>query len=195
MLESASLLGLSLLCTYGIPVADMLANFPPLPIIIDYHDPYKELTADDEVGITLALWRCDCVCWIRLMQPIPVLQRLLMILHGEYPNLGHLILERHPSEDDKVVLIPRTLRAPRLRYFALMGILTAIDPPFVTMGNTVAVSLGFHGGDYIHPNILLQQLSVVPQRKISGNTFDSFLPSDEFDRQLLQSLIKGHVAS
>ncbi|KAI0266299.1 hypothetical protein BGY98DRAFT_482263 [Russula aff. rugulosa BPL654] len=190
VLESASFLGLSLLCTYGTPVADMLAYLPPLPLIIDYHDLYDELTADDELGITLALEHCDRVRRIRLMQPVPVLQELLVILQGEFPNLEYLI-ERHPFGYGMTVDFPITFRAPRLLYFAAMGLPTAIVPPFATMGNTVALSLAFGRGDYIHPNVLLQQLSAVPQRETSGNTFDSFLPSDEFDIRLLQRLIKG----
>ena len=33
---TASYLGISLVCTYGTPVADMLAHSPPLPLIIHY---------------------------------------------------------------------------------------------------------------------------------------------------------------
>jgi hypothetical protein len=36
ILGSASYLGVSLICTYGTPVADMLAHSPPLPLVIDY---------------------------------------------------------------------------------------------------------------------------------------------------------------
>jgi hypothetical protein len=56
MFESAPFLGLSILCTYGTSVTEMLAHLPPLPLIIDYVDLYDELTAEDEPGITLALW-------------------------------------------------------------------------------------------------------------------------------------------
>jgi hypothetical protein len=152
VLESASLLGLSLLCTYGTPVADMLANYPPLPLIIDYHVLYDELTADDELGITLALWRCDRVRWIRLLQPIPVMERLLMILQGEFPNLEYLIVERHPSEDSNIVYTPKTFRAPRLRYIVAMGLSIPTD----TGGNPVVLKLRFTRGDYFYPNVLLQ---------------------------------------
>ncbi|KAI0271765.1 hypothetical protein BGY98DRAFT_199543 [Russula aff. rugulosa BPL654] len=38
ILGSASFLGLYLVCTLGTPVADILANSPPLPLVIDYID-------------------------------------------------------------------------------------------------------------------------------------------------------------
>ena len=200
VLESASLLGLSILCTYGIPVADMLANSPPLPIIIDYHDPYEELTPDDEVGITLALWQCDRVRWIRLMQPVPVMARLLMIMHGEYPNLEYLILERHPSDDStegSTAYTPTTFRAPRLRYSVAMGLffLSTIHRPYAAVGNPVSIDLLFDRRDYFHPNVLLQQLLVVPRRETTGNTFDSFLPITRNDIRvrMLQKLATRRV--
>src|ERR1700761_4506324 len=55
ILGSASHLRLSLLCTEGTPVADMLAHSPPLPLVIDYFDKYDDITAEDEGGMTLAL--------------------------------------------------------------------------------------------------------------------------------------------
>ena len=36
VLGSAAYLSVSLVCTNGTPVADMLANSPPLPLVIDY---------------------------------------------------------------------------------------------------------------------------------------------------------------
>jgi hypothetical protein len=36
ILGSTTYLGLSLLCTYGTPVADMLAHSPPLPLVVGY---------------------------------------------------------------------------------------------------------------------------------------------------------------
>ena len=44
---SASHLGLCLVCTYGTPVADMLAHSPPLPLIIDHSDFARDMTAED----------------------------------------------------------------------------------------------------------------------------------------------------
>jgi hypothetical protein len=196
VLESASLLGLSLLCTYGTPIANMLAHLPPLPLILDYHDIYDDLTTDDELGIILALWHCDRVRCIRLMQPVPVLQRLLMILQGEFPNLEYLFIERHPYYGPKArhittVDIPKTFRAPRLRYLVVMGFHIPIG--FATIGNPVALSPRLKFVDYFHPNVLLQQFSVMPQQETPGNTFNTHLPIDDINRQSLQRAIMRRV--
>src|SRR6266446_4331160 len=44
LLASTSYLGLSLVCTYGTPVADMLAHSPPLPLLIDYFNQDRNFT-------------------------------------------------------------------------------------------------------------------------------------------------------
>lgn len=196
VLESASLLGLSLLCTYGTSVADVLAHLPPLPLIIDYLDLHGDLTTEDELGIILALWHCDRVRCIRLVQPAPVLQRLFMILQGEFPNLEYLIIERHPSEYT-IVGIPKTFQAPRLRYLVVMGLEIPVRFLSTTIiGNPVVLSLKFNSVDsdyYLHPNVLLQQPSFVPQRETPRNTFNSYLPSDDVDGQSLQRAITRRV--
>ena len=54
VLGSASHLGLWLVCTFGTPVADMLAHSPPLPLVIEYSYAGRDITAD-EAGIIFAL--------------------------------------------------------------------------------------------------------------------------------------------
>src|SRR6266436_9250785 len=73
ILESASFLGLCLVCTYGTPVADMLAHSPPLPLTIDYQG--TDITAKDEEGVVLALEQRDRVRRIRFKIPVLKLQR------------------------------------------------------------------------------------------------------------------------
>jgi hypothetical protein len=193
VLESASFLGLSLLCTYGTPIADILAYLPPLPLIIDYNEQYDELTADDEVGIILALRYYDRVRCIRLMESFRVLQRLLMVLQGEFPNLEYLIIKRDSFEDTTTVDFPKTFRAPHLRYVMAMGIYIPIDSPFTTIGNPVVLSLNAHSGDYFHPNIFVLQLLVVPQRETPGNAFNSRFPSHDVDKQSFRRAILRRV--
>ena len=49
VLGSAAYLDVSLVCTNGTPVADMLANSPPFPLVIDYlFDEDNDLTAEEE---------------------------------------------------------------------------------------------------------------------------------------------------
>jgi len=119
VLESAPNLELCLVCTYGAPVADMLASSPPFPIIIDYGDQGRELTAQDEEGIPLTLRRRRRVLRVRLCAPASNLRRLVVALHGEFPILEHLDIK--PNDDEDLVL-PETFKAPRLRYFSLRNI-------------------------------------------------------------------------
>lgn len=200
VLESASLLGLSLLCTYGTPIADVLAQSPPLPLILDYCDPYDYITADDEVGIMFALEHRDRVRRIRIMQPVHMLQRIIKALHGEFPNLEYLFIERHAfympiAESNVVVGIPETFRAPRLRYLMVMGFHIPIGSPFfTTMGNLVTLSLNFDiPCVYFHPNPLLRQLSLMPQLETSGITFSTYFSDNDMERQLLRRAVMRRV--
>jgi hypothetical protein len=201
VLESASLLGLSLLCTYGTPIADILAHSPRrLPLILDYYDLYDYITADDEVGIRFALEHRDRVRRIRIMQPAHILEKLIEALHGEFPNLEYLFIERHtfyvPSVQSNVIAdIPKTFRAPRLRYLVVMGFHIPIGSPlFTTMGNLVTLSLTFDipWGD-CQPNPLLQQLSHMPQLETSGNTFNTYSPSDDMESQLWRRAVMRRI--
>jgi hypothetical protein len=71
ILGSPSHLGVCIVCTYGTPVADVLAHSPPLPLIIDYFDDTTD-TAEEE-GILLALEQRNCVRRIRVRLRIAVL--------------------------------------------------------------------------------------------------------------------------
>jgi len=200
VLESASLLGLSLLCTYGTPIADMLAHLPPLPLVLDYCDLYDYITADDELGIIFALEHRDRVRRIRIMQPVHLLPKLIKALHGEFPNLEYLFIERHtfymPSTESNVIVgILETFRAPRLRYLLVMGFHIPVGSPlFTTMGNLVTLTVNFDiPWVYFHPNPLLQQLSLVPQLETSGNTFNSYFPSYDMENQLLRRAVMRRV--
>jgi hypothetical protein len=51
ILGSATYLGLSLHCTNGTPVAEMLAHSPPLPLVVGYFIKDRELTTEDEEGL------------------------------------------------------------------------------------------------------------------------------------------------
>jgi hypothetical protein len=178
----------------------MLAHSPPLPFIIDYCDLYDYISADDELGIIFALEHRDRVRRIRIMQPVPVLQRLIKALHGEFPNLEYLFIERHTfyvpgAESNAIVNIPETFRAPRLRYLVVMGFHIPIGSPlFTTMGSLVALSLNFDiPWVYFHPNPLLQQLSLTPQLETSGNTFNTYFPSDDTEGQLSRRAVMRRV--
>jgi hypothetical protein len=178
----------------------MLAHWgAPLSLILDYYDLYDYATAEDQLGIIFALAHRDRVRCIRIMQPVPVLKRLVETLHGEFPNLEYLFIERHPhygpqARNCTIGDIPETFQAPRLRYLVMMGFHIPVGSPlFMTVGNPVALSLNTCSVDDDHPNVLLQPLSVVPQRETRGNTFNHYPPNDGIDRRLLQRAIMRRV--
>ncbi len=200
ILESAFHLRLSLVCTYGTPVADMLAHSPPLPLIIDYLNEKKDITAEDEEGIINALRHRDRVCRIRLAKPTPVLEKLIIALDGEYPILEYLLIklqhgQRPLTWRNRNLNLPETFQAPHLRHLILMNFAIQIgSPSLVAMGNLVTLSLALiPPSAYFHPNALLQRLSLMPQLETFGISFNSHFPSGDIQRQLLHMPIMTHA--
>ena len=76
VLDSAFYLRLSLICAHGTPVADMLANSPPVPLIVDHLNEHHDITAEDKKGITLVLQHHGWVRRICLMNPIAILESI-----------------------------------------------------------------------------------------------------------------------
>jgi hypothetical protein len=114
VLGSASYLGLSLLCTYGTPVADMLAHSPHLPLVIGYFMKDRNLTTEDEEGIILALKQRDRVRRVRIGSAVTA--EVFMTMDEEYPILEYLCITL-PKEDNSTILrFPETLQAPHLRH-------------------------------------------------------------------------------
>ena len=121
MLSSAPHMGLSIVCSYGTPVADILAHSPSLPLIIDYGDEDREVTPEDELGILCALRNPLQVRRIRLCVPVLSLQRLVAAIEGEFPKLEHLYIK--PLTDNNSGLsFPETFKAPQLRHVRLRNI-------------------------------------------------------------------------
>ena len=87
ILGSASYLGLSLVCTYGTPVADVLAYSPPLPLDFDYSDENADISAEDKEGAILALKQYNRVRRVRLIMCVTSLQKLIVAMDDEYPNI------------------------------------------------------------------------------------------------------------
>ena len=119
VLASASHLNLYLVCTFGTPVAEMLANPPPLPLAINYFDENRELTTEDEQGILLALQRRRRIRRVRLCIPISKLQKVILAIDGEFPMLEYLFVK---SLADDIVILPETFQAPLLRRLMLRNI-------------------------------------------------------------------------
>jgi hypothetical protein len=120
VLASPSHLNLYLVCTFGTPVAEILANSLPLPLAINYVDENRELTTEDERGILLALQRRRRIRRIRLCIPVSNLQKVIFALDGAFPMLEYLFIKS--LADDKSVFLSETFQAPLLRRIILRNI-------------------------------------------------------------------------
>jgi hypothetical protein len=193
ILGSASYLGLCLVCTYGTPVADMLAHSPPLPLVIDYED--TDITVEDEEAIILALAQRDRVRRIRFTIPALKLQKLIMAIDGEYPVLEYLVLAVLPEEKGTVLILPETLQTPHLRHLAIECSIP-IRSPFLGTAAADLITLHlrlYHPSTYFQPTVLLQWLSWMPQLEMLVIFFHFPVPNRDVDRQLMRTPITTHV--
>jgi hypothetical protein len=195
ILESATYLGVSLVCTYGTPVADMLAHSPPLPLIIDYSDGDNGLTDDDEEGAILALKHRDRVHRVRLFMPVTGLQKLIAVMDEEYSILEYLIIEPLSEDGSTILVFPETLQGPHLRHVAL----ACFSPPIGSRLLTTAVGLTTlclfnevfinDPSTHVNPNALLHWLSFMSQLETLVISFFFAVPDDEMERQLTHTPI------
>ena len=183
ILGSASYLDLSLVCTYGTPVADMLAHSPPLPLVLGYFTDRGKLTTEDEEGIILALKERNRVRRVRFGNAV---QKLFVAMDEEYPILEYLYITR-PKEDNSTILqFPETLRAPHLRYLSLGGFAFPIGSRLLTtaMGLVTLHLVMIHPSTYFHPNTLIQWISLMPHLETLKIYFTSSIPNRDVVRQL-----------
>jgi hypothetical protein len=200
VLASPSRLRLCLLCTYGTPVADMLAHSPTVPLIIDYNDinnpDGRELTAEDEKGIQRALQLRDRVRRIRLAISLPNLQKFIMAIADEFPILECLDIQP-PAKHHTGLRLPETLQAPLLRHLILDNIAFPLGSPLLTTAPALVTlmleSITPSESAYFSPNQLLQRLSLMPQLENLGIGFRSPIPNRDIDRQLIHTPIVTHV--
>ncbi|KAF8460880.1 hypothetical protein DFH94DRAFT_700166 [Russula ochroleuca] len=195
ILESPSYLSLCLVCTYGTPVADMLAHSPPLPLVIDFFRGYRDVTAEDEEGIILALEQRHRVRHVRLQMPILKMQKLIMAVDEEYPMLEYLVME--PPNDDKssALMLPETLQAPHLRHLMLVDFVLPIRSRLLTTAvSLVTLALYMESPSvYFQPNALLYWLSFMPQLETLVISFVFHVPNRDVERQPMQTPILTHV--
>ncbi len=182
ILGSASYLRLSLVCTNGMPVANMLAHSPSLPLIVDYVGN-DGITAEDEKGIMLALQQRHRVRHLRLRFPFWVLRKLVMTIDDEFPNLEYLCLEPWAGESTTLML-PEILQAPRLRHLVLKGFACPIRPRLhPTAVGLVALRLTInHASAYFQPSVLLQWISFMPQLEMLFIHFSIAIPNPDAER-------------
>ena len=188
ILGSASYLGVSLVCTCGTPVADMLTHSPPLPLVIDYYHGYRDITEDE--GAILALKHRDRVRHVRLLITVTSL-KFIAAMDEEYPFLEYLIIGPPDEDRSTVLLLPETLQAPHLRHLTLIGFALPIGSRLLTTAVGL-VTLYLRMNDpstYFHPNALLHWLSFMPQLETLVITFFFPVPNREIERPLTRTPI------
>jgi hypothetical protein len=168
----------------------MLAHSPSLPLIIDHVYEYRNMTAEDEKGITLALKQRDRVRRIRLRMHVPDLRKLIMAIGEEYPILEYLNMG--PASQERPILrLRNTFRAPLLRRLLLIGF--QITPPMGFWLLTTAVGLVvlsltvFHPSTYFQPTVLRQWLSLIPQLESLLIVIPLVIPNRDAEIQLTRT--------
>ena len=184
ILASASYLHLSLVCTIGTPVENMLAHSPRLPLTVDYRSEYG-ITAEDEEGILLVLQQRDRLRHLRLCFPAQNLQKLVMAIDGEFPILEYPIVDP-PMRDSTALMLPETLQAPNLRHLKLRGFTYPVRPrlhPTAVGLVTLYLTIN-HPSAYFQPNFLLQWVSFMPQLESLVIAFSFPVPNRDVERHL-----------
>ena len=196
ILGSAPYLRLCLVCTHGTPVADMLAHSPPFPLFIDYLDAELDI-AEEEEDIILALEQRDRVRRVRIRMPLPIIQKLVAVIEGEYPVLEYLIMTPSTNVDSTASILSETLHAPHLRHLTLRGFTLPTGSRLLTTAVGIVTLCLFmeHRSAYfqIQPHTLLRWLSFLPQ--LETLRIDFFFPTlnGEVESQLMHTPIMTHV--
>jgi hypothetical protein len=183
ILQSPSRLDLHLLCTNGVPVADMLAHSPPLPLTIYYHDMFcgKILTAEDESGILLALSHRDRVHRINFLM-LPNVGKFFTVKRNQLP-----ILERLHVYSRFEMVLPVTFRAPNLRHLTLWRASLSIGSPVLTTTAAGLVTLDIPAFAYFPPSYLHTRLSLMLQLEELSIDSHTPLPNRDIETQSLQT--------
>jgi hypothetical protein len=199
LLGSPSHLNLCLVCTFGTPVADMLAHSPPFPLVIDYSRNdriHRNITAEDEEGIVLALERHDRIRRIRLETPdFKLLQKFIVDIDKEYPLLEYLVMQPFDWGDGTALKLPETFQAPRLRHLMVIGFAFPIGSQLLpNAASMVTLCLKVNHPDaYFKPNTLLQWISSMPQLETLVISFFVSIPNRDVERHSLVTPITPHV--
>ena len=191
ILSSPVRLGLHLICTYGTPVADMLANSPPLPLIINYLDANRDTSVEDEEAILLALQDRDRVRRIGLSMSATKLLNPIIAMDGQFPVLERLYIWPLSHDNMSLMLLTR-FHAPHLR----MTVLTHVALPVRSLLLTTTVGLvelGFWNMPLLtcfRPSDLVARLSSMPQLKSLSIGFQSPVFTRDVEGQLLHTPIR-----
>jgi hypothetical protein len=189
ILASPVQLDIHLLCTYGVPVADMLEHSPPLPLIVFYEDD-RGMTTDDEEGALLALSHSDRIRRISLWVPASNLGKFITAMDEEFPILERMCLGSQ-SEDSTRMAFPGTFQAPNLRHVWT----ASIGSPLLT--NTAGLVnlelIDIPASAYFPPSYILTRILLMPQLETLVIHFHSPLPNRDVEMQLSNTPIATQV--
>jgi hypothetical protein len=188
ILESPSRLDLHLFCTNGVPVADMLAHSPPLPLTIYYAD--RKITAEDESGILLALSHRDRLHHIYLrhtcFRQLPNMEKFVTVMDEQFPNLERMYIRSRIK-----VVLPLAFQAPNLRHIRLSTVSVPIGSPLLTTtaaGLVTLELLNIPESAFFPPSYILSQLSLMLQLEKLSIAFKSPInPDDEMESRQTQT--------
>ena len=192
ILGSASYLRLSLVCTNGTLVENVLADSPHLPLTVDYMG-WDSITAEDEEGILLALKQRHRIRHLRLFFPERILRRLFVAIEGEFPILELLIVVPWPK--NTALMLPETLQTPNLHHLTLFGFVCPIRSrlhPTATGLVTLCLLID-HQSAYFQPNVLLQWILFMPRLENLEITFTLPASDGDAERQLTYIPITTHI--
>ncbi|KAI0270370.1 hypothetical protein BGY98DRAFT_1179786 [Russula aff. rugulosa BPL654] len=154
----------------------------------------KDITAEEEEAIMLALEQRDRVRRIRFGMPVLKLQKLIMAIDGEYPILEYLILWVPPKEKSTVLILPETLQIPHLRHLTINCSIPIRFQLLTTAIGLVTLHLALHHpSTFFQPAALLQSLSLMPQLEVLLINFYFAVTNRDVERQLIRMPITTHL--
>jgi hypothetical protein len=171
LFASPGRLGVTLVCNSRTPVGDLLANSPPLPLIIYWGNPGTLDSEGSVKNIHVALQHYDRVCRITLRMPESSLRDVFKSMKGDFPMLETLQLHC-TSVNNSHGKLSSTFGAPNLRHLQLSDFTLLPPRPLSRLlnGDTsypsiVTFSLGEITPD-LPPKRLAEYLSLMPNLKV-----------------------------
>jgi hypothetical protein len=174
ILQSPSRLDLHLYCANGVPIADMLAHSPPLPLTIHYRtSSLGEITAEDESGILLALSHRDRVRRVDFWM-LPNVGKFVAVMDDQFPALERMYIFSRTE-----VVLPVTFQAPNLRQLRLWTASLPIGSPLLTTtaGLVTLILSDIPASAYFPPSYILTRLSLLLQLEKLSIGFKSPIPT------------------
>lgn len=162
-------LGITLVCNSRTPVADLLANSPPLPLIIYWGNPGTLDTDKSAKNILLALNHRDRVRRMTLHLSEDSLCSLLSSMNGPFPMLETLQLYCSSSGNLRPrTALPTAFKAPNLRHLHVSDL--KLMPPSTQLLNDVATRpsiVSFTVGEISTKQATLMEcLALMPHLKV-----------------------------